>query len=67
MRKNRILVNKPIYLGLPILYLSKTVTYQNCYDYVKTEDIYKDITEEVETRFGTSNLELDRPLRKGKN
>ena len=35
--------------------------------YVKTEDIYKDIAEDVETRFDTSNLELDRPLSKGKN
>ena len=27
----------------------------------------KDIAEEIESRFDTSNLELDRPLRKGKN
>ena len=33
--------------------------------YIKT-DIYKDITEDVETRFDTSNYELDRPLIKGK-
>ena len=26
--------------------------------HVKTEDIYKDITEDVETRFDTSNFEL---------
>ena len=35
--------------------------------HVKTEDIYKDIAEDVETRFYTSNYELDRPLPKGKN
>ena len=35
--------------------------------HVKTDDIYKDIAEDVETRFDTSNLELDRPLLKGKN
>ena len=35
--------------------------------YIKTDDIYKDIVEEVETRFDTSNYELDRPLPKGKN
>ena len=35
--------------------------------HVKTEDIYKDIAEDVETRFDTSNFELDRPLPKGKN
>ena len=29
--------------------------------------IYKDIAEDVETRFDTSNYELDRPLPKGKN
>ena len=34
--------------------------------YIKTEDIYKDISEIVETRFHTSNYELDRPLSKGK-
>ena len=35
--------------------------------YIKTEDIYKDIVGIVETRFHTSNYELDRPLSKGKN
>ena len=33
--------------------------------YVKTDDIYKDIAEDVETRFDTSNFEIDRPLPKG--
>ena len=35
-------------------------------EYAKTDDIYKDIAKEVETRFDTSNYELDRPLLKGK-
>ena len=35
--------------------------------YIKTDDIYKDIAEDVETRFDTSNYELDRPLPKVKN
>ena len=35
--------------------------------YIKTDDIYKDIPEDVKTRFDTSNCELDRPLPKGKN
>ena len=35
--------------------------------YIKTDDIYKDIAEDVETRFDTSNYELDRALPKGKN
>ena len=33
----------------------------------KTENICKDIAEDVETRFDTYNFELDRPLPKGKN
>ena len=35
--------------------------------YIKTDDIYKDIAEDVETRFDNSNYELDRSLSKGKN
>ena len=35
--------------------------------YVKTDSICKDIAEDVETRFDTSNYELDWPLPKGKN
>ena len=35
--------------------------------HIKAEDIYKDIAEDVETRFDASNFELDRPLPKGKN
>ena len=35
--------------------------------HVKTEDIYKDIAQDVETRFDTSNVEIDRPLPMGKN
>ena len=34
--------------------------------YIKM-DIYKDIAEEFEARFGTSNYELDRPIPKRKN
>ena len=35
--------------------------------YIKTDDIYKVIAEDVETRFHNLNYELDRPLPKGKN
>ena len=35
--------------------------------YIKTDDIYKDIPEDVETRFDTSNYKLDRPLNKERN
>ena len=34
--------------------------------YIKTDDIYKDIAEDVETQFNTSNYELDRPMPKEK-
>ena len=34
--------------------------------YIKTDDIYKDIAEDVGTRFDTSDYELDRPLPKRK-
>ena len=32
--------------------------------HIKTDDIYKNIAEDVETRFDTSNYEFDRPLPK---
>ena len=35
--------------------------------YIKTNDIYKDIAVDVETRYATSNYELDRPLLIRKN
>ena len=34
---------------------------------MKADDIYKEIAGDTETRFDTSNYELDRPLPKGKN
>ena len=35
--------------------------------HVKADDIYKDIVENVETKFGTSNFEISSPSSKGKN
>ena len=35
--------------------------------YINTDDIYKDINEDIGTKFDASNDELDRPLPKGKN
>ena len=35
--------------------------------YIKTDDIYEEIAEDVETRFDTSNYEYDTPLPKVKN
>ena len=82
-------MNKPIYLGLSILEISKIIMYEFWYDYVKkkygdmvklcymdtdslimnikTKDFYKDIAQDVEERFDTSNYDVDRPLPKGKN
>ena len=34
--------------------------------HVKTDNIYKTVAEDVETRFDTSNFELDRAVPKGK-
>ena len=34
---------------------------------IKTEDFYKDIANDLEKRFDTSNYEVDRPLPTGKN
>ena len=89
MRKIQILMNKPVYLGLSISDLSKTIMYEFRYDFVKpkygenaklcymdtdsfivhvkTDDIYQDIAENVETRSDTSNFEIDRPLPKREN
>ena len=82
-------MNKPIYLGLCILEISKIIMYEFWYDYVKnkygnkarlcytdmdsfvinikTNDFYKDISQDVNERFDTSNYTFDRPLPKGKN
>ena len=35
--------------------------------YLKIDDIYKDIAEDVDTRFDAWNYKLDRPFPKGKN
>ena len=89
VKKAQILMNKPNYLGLSILDLSKTVIYEFWYNYVKpkygentklcymdtgsfivhvkTDDIYKDIAEDVDKRFDTSNFMIDRALPIGKN
>ena len=89
MKKTRVKMNKPIYLGLSILDISKILMYEFWYDYMKpkygdnvklcymdtdsfvinfkTEDFYKDIADDVEKRFDTSNYEVNRPLPTGKN
>ena len=89
IKKTEILMNKPVYLRLSILELSKVLIYEFWYDYVKpkygkkaklcytdtdsfivytkADDIYKDISGSIETRFNTINDKLDRPLPKEKN
>ena len=89
MNRTKVKMNKPIYLGLSILEISKLLMYELWYDYMKpkygndvklcymntdsfimninTEDFYKDIANDVEERFDTSNYEVDRPLSAGKN
>ena len=89
MNKTRVKMNKPIYLGLSILDISKILMYEFWYAYmkskyndnvklsymdtdsfvmnIKTNDFYKDIANDVEKRFDTSNYECNRPLPTGKN
>ena len=76
-------MNKPIYLGLSILDISKITMYEFCYHYVKikyedktglcymdtvrfvvnikTKDFYKDISQDVNKKFDTSNILLIGP------
>ena len=72
------LLFKPVYLELSILELGKILTHDFWYAKTwwksklfyciyKKDDIYKEIAEDVETRFDTWNYELDRPLPKRKN
>ena len=84
MKKVKVKMNKPIYLGLSILDISKITMYEFWYDFIKskyesraklcymdtdsfiinikTEDFYKDISENVMERFDTSNYIYDRAL-----
>ena len=81
MKKIKVKINKPVYLGLLISEISKTLMYGFWYDYmkpkyannvklcymdtdsfimhIKTENFYKDIADDVEKRFDTSNYEVN--------
>ena len=89
MKKTKVEMNKPIYLGLSILEISKILIFEFWYDYmkpkcndnvklccmdtdsfvmhIKTNDFYKDISDEVSNRFDISNYEVKRTLPTGKN
>ena len=77
MKKIKLKMNKPVYLGLSILEISKTLMYEFCiailnqsiskmqkclFINIKTEYIYKDIADDVEKLFDTSNYECNRPI-----
>ena len=79
--KPKVKMNKPIYLGLSILDISKILMCEFWYDYmkpkygndvklcymntdsfimsIKTNEFYKDIDNDVEKRFDTSNDEVN--------
>ena len=83
MKKTTIKLHKPIYLGMSILDLSKTLMYEFHYGYIKpkygnnasllftdtdslcyeikTQDFYKDISNDVTKRFDTSNYDENHP------
>ena len=77
MKKTKVIMNKPVYLGMSILDISKTLIYEFWYDdikpkygdraklcymdtdsfiiHIETEDFYRDIADDVERWFDTSN------------
>ena len=81
MKKTKVKMNKPVYLGMLILDVSKTLMYAFWYDYIKpkckdraklcymdtdsfviyikTEDFYEDIADDVKKWFDTSNCGED--------
>ena len=89
MKKTSLKMNKPIYLGLAILSLSKRLMYDYWYNeikpkyedrirlcymdtdsfimHIKTKDFHKDIANNVEKKYDTSNYTVERPLPIGKN
>ena len=78
MKKIKVKINKPIYLGFSILEISKTLMYEFWYDcmkpkykeyfisHIKTKDFCKDIADDVDKRYDISNYECCRPLPIGK-
>ena len=91
MKRTKVKMNKPVYLGMSILDISEILMYEFWYDYIKpkygdraklcymdtdsfvihveTEDFYKDIANDFERWFDTSNYDENdkRPLPIGKD
>ena len=91
MKKTKVKMSDPIYLGMSVLDINKIIMYEFWHDYIKpkyqdkaklcymdtdsfiihikTEDFYKDIANDVEKWFDTSNYDESdkRPLPIGKN
>ena len=74
MKKIKVKMNKPEYLGLSILEISKRLMYEFWYQqnaklcymdtdsfiiHIKTEEVYEDIADDVEKRFDTSYYEVN--------
>ena len=74
MKKTKVKMSKPVYLGLSMLEINKVLMYEFWYDYmkpkyndvrlcymdtdsfimnIKTNDFYKDISDDVDNRFDT--------------
>ena len=89
MKKIRVKMTKPLYLGMSVLDISKTLMYEFWYGYIrpkyreigklcytdtdsfiiyiKTEDFFEDISNDVKKWFDTSNYNDKIPFPKGKN
>ena len=83
IKKTKLIYKKPIYLGMCILDLSKTLMFEFHYDYIrkmysdrakllmtdtdslfyeiKTDDLYNDISKDVESKFDTSEFDKNHP------